>query len=794
MTLAQAPNGSVAAPVRGRLLLVAGLLVAAFTAPFARGQTGSEAPPTVEDVLVVGLRHLTLQQVKAQLRTVAGQPLNPGLVREDLDALSAMRTFDKPWVEYKDGTAPKTVRVIFHVNEFPNAVREVIYKNAHHTRPEELDAITNLKRGMALNPGANQNACRAIIEYYKKEGRYFASCSLEEGANPNDTRVVFNITEGPVVRVRYISFNGNDELATSARLLTQVDNNPRWLLPQPWWPKFNPLSVLDDTGKLEDYYHSNGYLDARVTRELNFSDDHQFVDITFHIHEGLRYHVKDVGLKGVTVLPQEQIQSIIKLHKDDLYDSHVIEGDLRNVQDFYGYRGYPAVVTPKLVFADKKVEPGLVQVQYEVTEKSPKLVGEILIVGNDVTRNNVILRMLDIFPGQTLSYPALRAGERNLARSNLFDPEERPTISVIPREDGADSQYQDILVRVKETMTGSLMFGASVNSDAGLVGSIVLNERNFDITRFPTSLDDFLEGRAFRGGGQELRIEAVPGTQVQRYSISFREPYLFDLPYSLTTSGYYFDRSYTEYLESRYGFNAAISYQINRNWSVAAGFRIENVRITNVPFYAGPEFQEVVGDNFLVAPRVTVARDDRDSYLRPTEGGLVSFTYEQLLGDFTAPVLTAEASRFFTVYQRKDGSGRQVVALRSQVSWAGDDTPVYEHFYAGGIRSLRGFEFRGVGPIVNGLNPGGNFMFLNSVEYQLPVLANDAVYLVAFVDSGTVERTVSIHDYRVAAGVGARIAIPQMGQVPIALDFGFPIVRGPNDREQIFSFYVGFFR
>ena len=173
---------------------------------------------------------------------------------------------------------------------------------------------------------------------------------------------------------------------------------------------------------------------------------------------------------------------------------------------------------------------------------------------------------------------------------------------------------------------------------------------------------------------------------------------------------------------------------------------------------------------------------------------MVSLTYEQLLGEFTSPIVTLEASKFFTVCQRNDGSGKQVVMLRSQVSWAGDNTPVYEKFFAGGIRSLRGFEFRGVGPIENGFNVGGKYMFLNSAEYQLPVVANDQIYLVAFLDSGTVERSFAIHDYRVSAGVGARIVVPMLGQVPIALDFGFPIVRGPNDRTQMFSFYVGFFR
>jgi RNA polymerase sigma factor (sigma-70 family) len=85
---------------------------------------------------------------------------------------------------------------------------------------------------------------------------------------------------------------------------------------------------------------------------------------------------------------------------------------------------------------------------------------------------------------------------------------------VPPNAGRSPCAFQDILVRVQEQRTGSLIFGVGVNSDAGLTGSILLNERNFDITRRPTSVDDLLDGHAFRGAGQELRIEAVPGTRV----------------------------------------------------------------------------------------------------------------------------------------------------------------------------------------------------------------------------------------------------------------------------------------
>ena len=89
---------------------------------------------------------------------------------------------------------------------------------------------------------------------------------------------------------------------------------------------------------------------------------------------------------------------------------------------------------------------------------------------------------------------------------------------------------------------------------------------------------------------------------------------------------------------------------------------------------------------------------------------------------------------------------------------------------------------------------GGDFLLLNSLEYQIPLVAKDAIYAVGFVDTGTVESSIEIRDYRVSAGFGLRIVVPMLGQVPIALDFGFPIVKARADQTQVFSFWLGFFR
>ena len=105
--------------------------------------------------------------------------------------------------------------------------------------------------------------------------------------------------------------------------------------------------------------------------------------------------------------------------------------------------------------------------------------------------------------------------------------------------------------------------------------------------------------------------------------------------------------------------------------------------------------------------------------------------------------------------------------------WPCEGPLAFGRYYAGGFRSMRGFEFRGVGPDINGFKAGGDSLFLNSAEYQIPVRANDQIYRVSFIDLGTVESRTELEDYRVSAGVGARIVVPMLGPVPIALDSSF---------------------
>ncbi|MFM9026049.1 MAG: POTRA domain-containing protein [Planctomycetaceae bacterium] len=359
--------------------------------------------------------------------------------------------------------------------------------------------------------------------------------------------------------------------------------------------------------------------------------------------------------------------------------------------------------------------------------------------------------------------------------------------------------YVIVDVDAEETQTGRLMIGAGVNSNAGLVGNIVVDEQNFDILRLPRSWDDIRNGVAFRGAGQRFRLEATPGTQLQRYSATFQEPYLFDTRIGMSLSASYYTRFFFDWAEARTGGRVGLGYQFifAPDLSVNAGFRGESVDVYN-PRVLAPDIVNMLGTNAVYGFSGGIIHDTRDSPFLPTQGHLVTFEFEQVVGTFVYPRGILEGRQYFLLNERPDGSGRHVLSVGSVLGMSGPDTPAYDNFFAGGYNTLRGFAFRGASPVQAGpggvATVGGPFEWLNTIEYMFPITADDTLRGVVFTDFGTVESNVSINTFRVAPGVGMRITLPAMGPAPIALDFAFPVVYAPTDSLQMFSFFVGFAR
>jgi outer membrane protein insertion porin family len=348
----------------------------------------------------------------------------------------------------------------------------------------------------------------------------------------------------------------------------------------------------------------------------------------------------------------------------------------------------------------------------------------------------------------------------------------------------------DIGIDPTERQTGRLMLGVGVNSDAGLVGNFVLDEQNFDIMRLPRSWEDIRNGQAWRGNGQRFRIEANPGTVVQRYAVTFQEPYLFGTPNQLDLSGFYFTRIYRDWNEERTGGRVGIGRLLTPDLRIGGTFRGEQVTIFNPSTTSVEQLNEVVGNNTLLGFGVRASHDTRDSPFLPTQGHVISTDLEYVTGSFNYPRAIVEARQYFLLRERPDRSGRHTLSIGGIFGVTGDNTPIYDNFFAGGFSTLRGFAFRGASPVVDNVQVGGQFELLGTTEYMFPITADDALRGVISCDFGTVEQTVTINTFRVAPGFGFRINVPAMGPAPLAFDFNFPIVFADTDQRQVFAFFV----
>jgi outer membrane protein insertion porin family len=371
-----------------------------------------------------------------------------------------------------------------------------------------------------------------------------------------------------------------------------------------------------------------------------------------------------------------------------------------------------------------------------------------------------------------------------------------------PNIPGFPERTVDVDISGSETQTGRLMLGLGVNSNAGIVGNIVIDERNFDWTRLPTSWEDVRNGSAWRGAGQRFTINASPGSQVSRYLVSFQEPYLFDRPLSLSLSGSYYNRLFTDWTEQRMGGRISLGKQwVERDLSAILTYRGDEVTIFNpsVPAGAVPQLDRALGSNVLHGFRASLINDTRDNAFLATQGHYLEIGGEQVIGSFSYPRVDLDFRQYWMLSERPDHSGRHVLSFATTVGYSGTQTPIYDNFFAGGFSTLRGFNFRGASPVVvvpgnRNVIVGGPFEWINSAQYLFPITADDMLHGVVFCDFGTVEPSVEIKNMRVAPGAGLRITVPAMGPAPIALDFAWAVNRADTDNPQVFSFSLGFSR
>ncbi|MGE3181915.1 MAG: outer membrane protein assembly factor BamA [Phycisphaerae bacterium] len=741
----------------------------------------------VARVEFVGLETVSEDYTRGLVKTRENQPFSVDQAREDANELLRSRKFLAARVTpvIEDGN----VVAVFEVREKPTISSLTFLGNTVFTEQqleEELQKL-GLIAGNPLDEYQANIGREEILRMYREEGYGQVQVEFDRDLARNEQRITYEITEGPRIRVRHVVFRGNDAFAKGelrSKVATQTV----------LWPfrngAFDEEQADRDALNLQRFYRAKGYLDARVGYLLeDQTEADNDVSVVFVIEEGQLYSLQSVEITGNEIFDEARIRAEIQLAEGAPADRDILTQDARRIELLYGEVGYiDTTVNANFEFTE---DSGVAVAKIVISESPQYRFGRITIRGNETTQDRVIRRELQFFPQEPYNVRETALAQRRLRETGLFT---RAAITPsLP-----DGEFREALVEVEEGQHVNLLFGVGVSTDNGVIGSITIDNKNFDLFDWPRTFEEFLSGQAFRGAGQHLRIQLEPGVELSRFRIDFTEPYLADKPIRLDSSLYLFEREREGYQEGRTGFQIGLSKRfeggILDRWAAEGTFRIENVDVSDVDALAPSDIRDARGNSFLTSVRVGLVRDTTDSRLFPTEGYRLKLSYEQigaLGGDYTYGRPSAGITYYKTLSQ--DAFERKsVLALRADAAYIVGDAPVFDRFYGGGFGSLRGFSFRGVSPRAGILDTpvGGDFILLTAAEYSFP-LYGENVRGVTFLDMGTVEEGLEIRDWRASVGFGLRVNIDYLGPVPLVFDFGFPIARADEDDRQVFNFSFG---
>jgi len=796
-----------------------GLLLAQATRPTTRPMSAVPAELTgklIQQVVIVGkdkeLGSAAISEISRTIRTAEGERFDPATVEDDYKKINDLKKFSN--VEAR--VVPNEtggVNVVFVVTE-QSLIKEIRFRGNEDVQTKTLQEAVNLKVGEAIDPFRLSLAEDAIKRIYRSKNYPNAHVVIDQEELNKNGVVVFTVVEGPKVRVRKVRILGNRSF-TNARIKDQVKTKS-------WFPifsggTFDEDQVAADVTSIRRFYEDHGFFDVWVDSRKIVSANQKEVMVDFLIEEGKRYRVEKVvfeispGTGPGSGITEADLRKNMRMTEGQYYNEDVVKRDIREIVRVYGPKGY--IYTPQDPQPDpdymkiehvKDVfrEPGKVVLRYRITEGKRFVLGPVIVKGNARIKDKVIIRELrDLQPGRLYnSYATQRARDRimatNLFRSVTLTPIAPP--EGIPEEPvGGEPGVRALLVEVQETQTARFMLGAGVTSNLGLLGNITYEQRNFDITNWPTSWSEFFSNRAFTGAGQTFRVQLEPGTQLSRARIDFIEPWIFDQPYSLGLSAYLSQHNRPDWMETRIGGRVSLGHRFSDIWSARVALRGEDVEVGSIRDreFRAPEVLDLEGHSALTSVGLEVRRNTTDSPILPSKGTITSVAWEHygaLGGDFDFDKFTGSFDWFGTLYE--DLLERKtIVSVRSDVGYiTGSDAPFFEKFYGGGIGSVRGFRYRGISPR-SGIEDdpvGGEFSLTGTVELSFP-LVSDALRGVVFADAGTVERDVEFGTIRTSVGFGVRLTLPFLGQIPIALDLGFPITKSDKDQTQLFSFSLG---
>ena len=779
-----------------RLLALA--LAAGLSLPAAAALAAE--PFVASDIRVDGLQRIASGTVFTYLPVNRGDTVDDGKVADSIRALYRTGFFEDVQLDRQGNI------LVITVKERPAINKLTVTGNKDIKSEELLKGLGDigLTEGGTFDRLSLDRVTQELTRQYNNRGKY--NVEITPTVSPLDRNrvdVAIAIKEGKAAKIRHVNLIGTEKFANEDILENWESKEHNWAS---WYRRDDQYSkekMSGDLEKLNSWYLDRGYVDFSVdSTQVSISPDKRDMFVSAGVTEGEQYKISEIKVTGDTVLPQADIERLVIPKAGDIFSRALLEYTSDAITNTLGNVGYAfAKVNP---IPTPNREDRTVAVNLQVVPGPRVSVRRILYKGNSRTSDEVLRREMRQFENTWYSQAAIDRSKIRLQRLGYFESVDVET----PAVPGSNDQV-DVVYNVKETTSGSFVFGLGFSQAFGVTTSVQLSQNNF------------------LGGGNRVAVEASRSTFQQRYAFSYTNPFFTDDGVSLGYNLSWRELDYSDFNTAQFNSTngsaqVVFGVPITENDTVSAMIGVDSNQITTFPGttpQAIVDYIQAIGTDTFKAVRTEFgwARDTRNDFFMPTRGMYQRVGLETTLPGSTVeyyklnyqisnywPIIPAIVlnTRFELGYgdsYGKDSSGVITNADGTTRPVTATGLPFYENFYAGGTNSVRGFEDNTLGPrseAINGFNRGqplgGSLKTVGSVEMYFPKLFDSpSARISVFFDFGNVYSDVDAfkaNELRASTGVALLWHAP-VG--PISISYAFPLKKEDNDEIERLQFTFG---
>ena len=790
----------------------------------------------VGGIKVSGIKYATENQVIGQTGLSVGDTIQipSDEISSIIKRLYAQRLFSDVAM-YIDSVSRDTVFLNLYLQERPRIIRWD-FEGVRSGEKSDLNERLKLRRGGELSDYVISSSSEIIRRFYVEKGFLQTEVIVKHEADSmvmNGVRVTFVVDRKNRVKIKKINFSGNENVKGSKLASAMKKTKDMRILNFFSSKKFNEKEYEKDKKLIIQKYSERGYRDAKIVKDSIYYMEDGRLGIDFVIDEGNKYYFRDITWTGNSMYSAEQLNSILRIGKGDIYDvvsmeKRLFDAEEGNVTKLYRDRGY---LFFRVMPVEKAIVGDSVDVEMRMFEGKPAIFNRIVINGNNVTNEKVARRELYTRPGYLFSQTALERSVRELATMGHFDPEKLSSASgtsVIPNE---VTNTVDITYNVEEKSNSQVELAGGWGGNT-FVGTLGLSFNNF-------SLSKVFDKKAWKpvplGDGQQLSIRfQTNGTYYTALSTSFAEPWLFgnkptslniSLYYTRQTNSYYFYQNTDQSMEV-YGMAAGIGTRLkwpDDRFVLYNELSAQSYKLKDWQYYF--IFSDGLSNN--ISWKIRLQRNSTDQPIYPRSGsdfmlGLqLTPPYSLFRSADTDYKSMTDAQRYKwieyhkwtfkgTTYNRI--AGDLVLMSRAFFGYLGYYSrslgySPFEGFIVGGdgmsgyntygseTIGLRGYPNSSLTPRINNSYSGNVYdKFTVELRYPLVLQAQSTIYALLFLEGGN--SWSDIRDFnpfqiKRSAGFGVRVLLPIVGMLGIDWGYGFDPIESKARSGSNFHFVIG---